>query len=1021
MSQNTIPTQLTEQLARRNCVILLGPQTDPAGLTRALIAECNYPSAKTDHSLPAVARYFEAMTDRNQLIIRLRDWLESHGRQPAALHQAVAQLPVNRIVDFGYDSQLEAALHEAKRSYSPVVQDHELPQANRSRTWLLKPFGLADQPDSLVLTEDDHIHFLTAFDPSHPLLLNQLRVWAATQVLLWLGMNPADSYWQRLHKSMTADLNPRHRREYALAANQTEAEAWTAQGVTALIIPDPAAWLAELGRAVADLPPPPADTIPGPGPLLNRRPYKFLNFYTAEDADLFFGREQWIDDLTGRILARPLTVLFGQSGVGKTSLLLAGVTPRLQQRNCLPIYARPGDDPLASLRAAALQVVALDNLPAVEQTDLAAITDLGQLIQAVAECTGRMPVIILDQAEECFTALAPPVRALFVKSLAAAIKQTTGLARWVLSLREDFAAELHDWTGQLPTLFNQTTRLTALARQEAREAIARPPQRVGGEIEPALVEQLLADLTLDSVAPAQLQIVCDRLYEARTGGNRLTLAGYRAMGGARQILADYVDLALAQLPRAERELAVELLKAMVTGRKTKLPLRPAEILGRVKGDPAAKQEVLTGLVRARLVRSLEWQGERHYELAHEVLVDKIRGWIDQLEQQAHTARDILRQEQASWQQFETVPEQEKIAYLHAQRDNPYLELAGPDLNLILRAALSHGLEPAYWTGRAAAEGLDPWPVLLPALENKQEQVRRHALLALANWHDPRALERLRQGIADPAPLVRVTAHQSLYRLNTPEALAVLDASDDLRLVPAGEFTMGEENEVHPVYLAAYFIEKYPVTNKKYAQFIEAGGYEQPEYWPRTGWRWRQRQKRSQPAEWDSKKELLDHPVVFITWYEAWAYARWAGRRLLTEAEWEKAASWAEVQGRGEAEGRKRLYPWGDEFEQERCNIGAGIFGGGKTTPVGAFSPLGDSPCNCVDMAGNVWEWSSSLYQAYPYQAADGRENPDASGNRVLRGGSFSSGENTARCVYRSRNPPGPTFDGYGVRCGVGVE
>jgi formylglycine-generating enzyme required for sulfatase activity len=123
-------------------------------------------------------------------------------------------------------------------------------------------------------------------------------------------------------------------------------------------------------------------------------------------------------------------------------------------------------------------------------------------------------------------------------------------------------------------------------------------------------------------------------------------------------------------------------------------------------------------------------------------------------------------------------------------------------------------------------------------------------------------------------------------------------------------------------------------------------------------------------------------------------------RLPTEAGWEKAARWkASPSGRGQGQGEALEYPWGNTFDKNKCNTHEG--GKGGTTPVGLFSPQGDSPYGCADMSGNVWEWTHSLNKAYPYNVMDGRENKKASGARVLRGGSFYSYERFARCAFRS--------------------
>ena len=110
---------------------------------------------------------------------------------------------------------------------------------------------------------------------------------------------------------------------------------------------------------------------------------------------------------------------------------------------------------------------------------------------------------------------------------------------------------------------------------------------------------------------------------------------------------------------------------------------------------------------------------------------------------------------------------------------------------------------------------------------------------------------------------------------------------------------------------------------------------------------------------------------------------------------------------------ERKYPWGDEFDRNKCNTSESDIG--DTTSVGKYSPAGDSPYGVTDMAGNVWEWTSSLYRPYPYSVEDGQENPEASGSRVLRGGSFGRGEHRALCSCRDYNYPHNKWPDYGCR------
>jgi len=221
-------------------------------------------------------------------------------------------------------------------------------------------------------------------------------------------------------------------------------------------------------------------------------------------------------------------------------------------------------------------------------------------------------------------------------------------------------------------------------------------------------------------------------------------------------------------------------------------------------------------------------------------------------------------------------------------------------------------------------------------------------------------------------------------------------------VPAGEFSMGspqamggnDEHPQHSVALDGYWIGLTEVTNAQYQPFITAGGYDQRELWTTNGWAWRQSKNVIEPEYWGNAQwNAPDQPVVGVSWYEAIAYTRWLARetgldvRLPSEAEWEKAARGTDG----------RIYPWGDqEPTADLINFNSQV----KRTTVAGSYPPGASPYGALDMAGNAGEWTSSLRMDYPYQRGDGRENLDAEGVRVMRGGSWYSEVNSVRVSVR---------------------
>ena len=213
-------------------------------------------------------------------------------------------------------------------------------------------------------------------------------------------------------------------------------------------------------------------------------------------------------------------------------------------------------------------------------------------------------------------------------------------------------------------------------------------------------------------------------------------------------------------------------------------------------------------------------------------------------------------------------------------------------------------------------------------------------------------------------------------------------------IPPGPFWMGseaydDEKPRRQVTLPGYWIGRYPVTVAQFKTFLKESDYEL------------QDERGLQNPD--------DVPITYIAWHDALAYCRWLSAHsglpvaLPSEAQWEKAA-------RG-PDGHR--YPWGDASPTDKlCNFDGNV---GRLTPVGRYSPRGDSPYGCLDMAGNVLEWTSSLEKGYPYAASDGREDLEAEGRRVLRGGTFFSAVSGTRCAFRYYGVTVGRLDYVGVR------
>jgi len=266
--------------------------------------------------------------------------------------------------------------------------------------------------------------------------------------------------------------------------------------------------------------------------------------------------------------------------------------------------------------------------------------------------------------------------------------------------------------------------------------------------------------------------------------------------------------------------------------------------------------------------------------------------------------------------------------------------------------------------------------------------KRIALLDRLEPNSERSLSLLTQALQDSSPDVVGKAIQLLRDKHREKGYAILAEyrPPNMVWIPPGRFVMGEGEEAHWVELEGYYIDKFPVTNAQYAVFVNATNRIPPTHWI-TG-------------EIPEGSEC--HPVVYVSWYDAVEYAAWIGKRLPSDAEWEKAASWDPKTE------RKRRFPWGDEWHPEFCNDSER--GVGDTLPVGSFSPRGDSAYGVAEMMGSIREWTCSLYRPFPYDPNDGKDDLNLKGKRVVRGKSWNRLTTWGRTAVEPQ--PGPMPNSY---------
>jgi WD40 repeat protein len=382
-------------------------------------------------------------------------------------------------------------------------------------------------------------------------------------------------------------------------------------------------------------------------------PYKGLARYEEADAAYFFGREAEADLVVANVLASRLTLLFGDSGVGKSSLLHAGVAPRLRRTDdiVLVLFSDWRGDAAASLVAALRAECGLDGTP----TD----TRLAATIAECAEHSGRDVVVVLDQFEEYFVYHPDEdERDSFAVELPRAVTQPDLPVSFLIAIRADALARLERFKGGIPRLFDTYLRLDRLSRDAAREAILAPialhavshtDQAVTAA--PALVERVLDEVEvgrvalgnagagmLDGTEPAgsaggrqieapYLQLVLVRLWdeERRVGSRTLRLETLEELGGAERIVRTHLDIALAALNPDEQDVAADLFRFLVTPSGTKIAHRVDDLAEYVGQPPTTVAHVL-GRLAAGDTRVVRPAGEDAFEIYHDVLAAAVLDW-----------------------------------------------------------------------------------------------------------------------------------------------------------------------------------------------------------------------------------------------------------------------------------------------------------------------------------------------------------------------------------------------------------
>jgi len=612
-----------------------------------------------------------------------------------------------------------------------------------------------------------------------------------------------------------------------------------------------------------------------PKPFDGRCPYKGLDAFDEEDAELFFGREKLVDDLVNRAKNSRSLFVTGPSGSGKSSLVRAGLIHALKQgaikesqsERWLYATMKPGRDPFEAM-ATAFSRLKSPELGNYFRGHAEQATVLQECAESVlSERKDQRLVLFIDQFEEVFTQLSKDKTAMFVHLLTHAATIETGRVIILFSMRSDFVPNCATYP-QLNALLNrQFVQIGAMQPDELVSAIAQPALRVGLRIDPDLIAQIINDMKGEPGALPLMQFALKDLFDgeqAKGGMIALTLNDYLERGGIQKSLERHADAAFAKLRDSEQELARSIFGGLIEiGRGTQDTRRTAlfaELIPTNTQDESVKS-IIQKLADARLITT----DDVTVSIAHEKLIDAWP-WLKKLVNENRDVIALQNEIAADAREWDEHAQDESYLYTGARLANAREKLETRKLTL-------SGLAQSF---------VDAGAEMVEARKRTEESRRQKEL---DDAHKLAATERRgrlvgRWLLVIAAILIIVLSYKPIY----VESLRQKAMRSEMAPIPEGDYPLGDEIQWTKEYpseylipksyhISAFSIDPYQVTNRRYGFCIESGICSKPNAL-----------QSSYTAD-----ENMDKPVVNITALDAAEFCNWIGQRLPNDKEWESAA------------------------------------------------------------------------------------------------------------------------------------
>ncbi|MBW4680128.1 MAG: SUMF1/EgtB/PvdO family nonheme iron enzyme [Microcoleus vaginatus WJT46-NPBG5] len=713
-------------------------------------------------------------------------------------------------------------------------------------------------------------------------------------------------------------------------------------------------------------------------------PYRGLFAFREQDAQFFFGRETFTEQLFAGVQRQQLVAVIGSSGSGKSSVVLAGLIPKLREEGSWLIESfRPNKQPFYELAAALISQLE----PELGKTDKTIkAKELAESIRQhgftadvsaiLKDNPGKRLLLVVDQFEELYTGCTDTEQGQFVDASLAAVESASRTITLVLTLRADFYSYIVNYPRFTEALNKYPAQnLSLMQAEEMQAAIELPAQKMGIKLEEGLTERILNDVKQEPGNLPLLEFALTQLWEKQSRG-LLTHQAYSEIGGVAKALSNHAEAVYGKLSQGEQKQAQRIFLQLVRpGEGTEDTRRVAS-----RGE-VGNWELVTSLAgeEARLVVTGrdEQTGEETVEVVHEVLIrewGQLRGWMK------------------SDRTFRTWQERLRVAMRQWTATNK-------DDGALLRGVLL--TEAQGWCNSRLYEmSQKEQDFIHSSLELQKREKLEKELQHKRELDLERNRRYLAQGLAAVLGTIAISATGVLAY---PQVLRWKAASlNPMVDIPAGDIVIGsnasdaekEEKPERHIHLSAFQIEQFEVSNRQYRLCVEARACSEP--------------TRGLLDYLGDKAS--DYPVVGITAVQAATYCRWVGRRLPTEVEWERAARGLEAE--------RRLWPWGNQKPTPQlANL---LFSGNiakSSEPV--ISHLdGRSPEKVYNLVGNVWEWTASYFDRYPnsdQQIWDGQLKTLRFNEALAyRGGSWKT--EIKRITDRGQSKGLLASDSIGIRC-----